>query len=202
MIHLEFSYIGAAFSYSACPESSFPEFAIIGRSNVGKSSLINALAGRKKMARTSKSPGKTRALHFYQVSKDFVLVDLPGYGYAKVPLSERNRWDKLASDYLTQRDQLMEVLLLVDSRHEPTKLDKQMISWLLAQSIPFSIIATKMDKISSAKQHGTLMKMKKQIKILQTQPQIIPFSSITGQGKKELFRYLKGKAVTYGKSIE
>ncbi|MBN2384823.1 YihA family ribosome biogenesis GTP-binding protein [bacterium] len=194
MSAISISYLAAAFNPKSFPHESLPEFAIIGRSNVGKSSLINSLAGGKKIARTSKTPGKTRALHFYQVNRDYFLVDLPGYGFARVPLDERNKWDKLATVYLTSRTKLVEVLLLIDARLSPTRLDLNMISWLLSHSISFSIIATKMDKLKSSKQAQTIKTIKESLAHLGLDLTILPFSSMTNLGKKEILSMLYAKS--------
>ena len=133
---------------SQWPDESIEEIAFVGRSNVGKSSFINAFLGRKNLARTSSKPGKTRTINFYNIDKKFRLVDLPGYGYAKVSKAEKAKWDKLINEYLHQRENLKEVFLLVDIRHEPTQLDLQMYEWILESGFTGFVIATKYDKIS------------------------------------------------------
>lgn len=133
---------------SQWPDESIEEIAFVGRSNVGKSSFINSFLGRKNLARTSSKPGKTRTINFYNIDKKFRLVDLPGYGYAKVSKAEKAKWDKLINEYLHQRENLKEVFLLVDIRHEPTQLDLQMYEWILESGFTGFVIATKYDKIS------------------------------------------------------
>lgn len=133
---------------SQWPDESIEEIAFVGRSNVGKSSFINAFLGRKNLARTSSKPGKTRTINFYNIDNKFRLVDLPGYGYAKVSKAEKAKWDKLINEYLHQRENLKEVFLLVDIRHEPTQLDLQMYEWILESGFTGFVIATKYDKIS------------------------------------------------------
>lgn len=133
---------------SQWPSESIEEIAFVGRSNVGKSSFINAFLGRKSLAKTSSTPGKTRTINFYNIDKKFRLVDLPGYGYAKVSKKEKEKWDKLINEYLHDRENLKEVFLLVDIRHEPTDLDRQMYEWIIESGFTGFIIATKYDKIS------------------------------------------------------
>lgn len=133
---------------SQWPSESIEEIAFVGRSNVGKSSFINAFLGRKSLAKTSSTPGKTRTINFYNIDKKFRLVDLPGYGYAKVSKKEKEKWDKLINEYLHDRENLKEVFLLVDIRHEPTDLDRQMYDWIIESGFTGFIIATKYDKIS------------------------------------------------------
>lgn len=130
------------------PANNLPEFAFAGRSNVGKSSFINAMLGRKNLARTSSTPGKTRTINFYKVNEDLRLVDLPGYGYAKVSKKEKDSWANIINEYLETRENLLETILLVDIRHDPTQLDLQMYDYLLASGFSGIVIATKKDKIS------------------------------------------------------
>lgn len=133
---------------SQWPSENIEEIAFVGRSNVGKSSFINAFLGRKSLAKTSSIPGKTRTINFYNIDNKFRLVDLPGYGYAKVSKKEKEKWDKLINEYLHDRENLKEVFLLVDIRHEPTDLDLQMYDWIIDSGFTGFIIATKYDKIS------------------------------------------------------
>lgn len=133
---------------SQWPSENIEEIAFVGRSNVGKSSFINAFLGRKSLAKTSSIPGKTRTINFYNIDNKFRLVDLPGYGYAKVSKKEKVKWDKLINEYLHDRENLKEVFLLVDIRHEPTDLDRQMYDWIIDSGFTGFIIATKYDKIS------------------------------------------------------
>lgn len=131
-----------------CPEPRLPEYAFIGRSNVGKSSLINMLTGRKQLAKTSANPGKTQLINHFLINGQWYLVDLPGYGYAKVSWSERVKWQKMIRDYMLKRENLMTVFVLVDVRHEPQNQDVEFINWLGGNRIPFSIVFTKCDKVS------------------------------------------------------
>lgn len=136
---------------SQYPEGNLPEIAFAGRSNVGKSTFINRFLNRKKLAYTSASPGKTRTVNFYNVDERFRLVDLPGYGFAKAAKSEQEKWAKIINLYLTERENLEEVILLVDLRHMPTAQDKQMYGWLLESGFTGYVIATKADKVPSTK---------------------------------------------------
>lgn len=144
---------------SQWPKDKLCEIAFVGRSNVGKSTFINTFLNRKNLAKTSSKPGKTRTINFYNIDNKFRLVDLPGYGYAKVSKAEKDKWDKLINEYLHLRENLKEVFLLVDIRHEPTDLDLQMYEWIIESGFTGFIIATKYDKISK----GNLQKHKNQI---------------------------------------
>jgi GTP-binding protein len=140
----------SATSLDTCPESELPEFAFIGRSNVGKSSLINLLCNEKDLARVSSTPGRTREINFFTVNdRSWCLVDLPGYGYAKVSKTDRKMFSEFISDYLTQRPNLVCAFVLIDSRHSPQKIDLEFIQWLLGNEVPFSLVFTKTDKVSA-----------------------------------------------------
>jgi GTP-binding protein len=127
------------------------EVALVGRSNVGKSSLLNALANRKALAKTSKTPGRTQLLNCFSMGDGTAVIDCPGYGYAKAPAAERQRWQQMMEDYILQREQLLQVLVLVDGEVGPTKLDLQMLEWVRANEVPFVVVATKHDKVKAAK---------------------------------------------------
>ena len=147
------------------PREDLPELAFVGRSNVGKSSFINSFLGRKKLAKTSSVPGKTRTINFYRINDKFRLVDLPGYGYAKVSKKEKAKWDKLITEYLHQREALREVFLLVDIRHEPTALDKQMYDWIRETGFTGFVIATKFDKIKKSQTQKHIKDIMKKLEI-------------------------------------
>lgn len=138
-------------SVEACPAAVLPEFAFIGRSNVGKSSLINMLCNQAGLAKVSSSPGHTRLINFFVVNEDWCLVDLPGYGYARAPKSERNRFNDFVADYLEFREGLTHVFVLIDSRHDPQKIDIDFVTWLVEKAVPFSLIFTKSDKLKPSK---------------------------------------------------
>lgn len=171
---------------STLPENEWPEIAFAGKSNVGKSSLINALMNRKSLARTSSQPGKTQTINFYNINDCMYLVDLPGYGYAKVAQSEKEKWGKLIERYLHSSKMLRAVFLLIDIRHEPSKNDKMMYDWIVAQGYEPIIIATKLDKLkrSQVQKH---IKMVRQGLSLLPGTQVIPFSAVTKQGREEIW---------------
>ena len=161
-----------------------PQIAVAGKSNVGKSSLINKLCNRRSLARTSQTPGKTRLINAFLLNDSFHLIDLPGYGFAKVDKQEKLRWGKMMQDYFEQSDELRHVLCLVDIRHEPSAEDKEMNMFLRQAGIPFTVVATKADKIS----RGARLKYLAPIcRALLVQPwQVLPFSSEDGTGREEL----------------
>jgi len=174
------------------PEGDLPEFALAGRSNVGKSSFINKMLNRKSLARTSSKPGKTQTLNFFIINEMMHFVDVPGYGYAKVSKSERAAWGKMIETYLTSREQLRAALLIVDLRHPPTKDDIMMYDFFKHYEIPCIVIATKADKIPRGKWQKHL-KVTKETLQLEKGDEIILFSSETGQGKEEAWKSLQAK---------
>lgn len=135
----------------SCPASGLPEFAFIGRSNVGKSSLINLLCNQKGLARVSQKPGHTRLINYYVINEEWCLVDLPGYGYAKAPKAERYRFNDFVADYLEFREGLLHVFVLIDSRLEPQQLDIDFLTWLVEKEVPFSLVFTKTDKVKKGR---------------------------------------------------
>ena len=175
---------------SKLPDTELMEIAFAGKSNVGKSSLINALLNRKSLARTSATPGKTQTINFYNVNKELYLVDLPGYGYAKVSPKEKEQWGKLIERYLYTSKKLRAVFLLIDIRHEPTANDKMMYDWIVYHGYNPIIIATKLDKLkrSQIQKH---VKMVKQGLNLVPGTKVIPFSSVTKQGREEIWDLVK-----------
>jgi GTP-binding protein len=168
------------------PSARYPEVAFAGRSNVGKSSLINTLLNRKGLARTSSAPGKTQSINFYLINKSFCLVDLPGYGYAKVPKQVRKQWSPLIEAYCQKRENLCGVVVILDARVGPTPLDHALISWLTELSVPVIFTMTKSDKLSKNKIAQALHQTAKALSI--EPEQIVPFSSQTGDGKKRLWQ--------------
>jgi GTP-binding protein len=166
------------------PTDALPEIALAGRSNVGKSSFINKLINRKNLARTSSNPGKTQTLNFYKINQQLLFVDVPGYGYAKVPMAQREKWGQFIEEYMTTREYLRAVIQLVDIRHEPSKEDKLMYEWLDHLGIHIIIMATKVDKIPKGKVQKHIKVIKETLQTAETVP-IIPFSAETGQGKEE-----------------
>src|SRR5690625_4874421 len=183
----------SAVSKAQYPTTNLPEIALAGRSNVGKSSFINRIIGRKNLVRTSSKPGKTRTLNFYTVNDLFYFVDVPGYGYAKVSKQEREKWGRMMEKYFETREQLKLVVLIVDIRHQPTKEDIQMVQYITYLEIPLLIIATKLDKLSKSQSQKHIKQMKAFF-AGQNELTIIPFSAETGVNKelvwKEIQRYL------------
>ena len=174
---------------SQIPENQKMEIAFAGKSNVGKSSLINALMNRKSLARTSSQPGKTQTINFYNINDELYFVDLPGYGYAKVSQSEKEKWGKMIEKYLHHSKVLQAVFLLIDIRHEPSANDKQMYDWIMSNGFHPIIIATKLDKIKRSQ-------LQKQIKLIKqglgvdSDTIVIPFSSETKQGREETYELI------------
>ena len=176
---------------SKLPAETLPEIAFAGRSNVGKSSLINSLLNRKNLARTSSSPGKTVTINFYNVNEEFFLVDLPGYGYAKASLTERAKWGKMIEKYLGTRESLKAVVLLVDIRHAPTKDDVMMYNWIVETGLTPVIVATKLDKIKRSQKDKQLKLLRDTLGIKANGDiKIVPYSSETKQGREELLGIL------------
>ncbi len=174
---------------SQFPATDLPEFAFIGKSNVGKSSLINAMVNRKSLARTSSAPGKTRTINFYNVEDTLYFVDLPGYGYAKVSHAEQAHWGKVIENYLQNREQLKEAILLIDIRHEPGKGDMMMYDWMTYYGIEPLIIATKSDKIKRSQLQKQTALIARTLKV-KNRDRIIPFSSVTKDGCDKLWKYI------------
>ena len=174
---------------SKLPDNQFPEVAFAGKSNVGKSSLINGLLNRKSLARTSSQPGKTQTINFYKVNQELYLVDLPGYGYAKVSNEIKAKWGRMIENYLHGSKQLKAVFLLIDIRHEPSANDKDMYQWILAQGYEPVIIATKLDKIKRSQVQKQLKILKDGLKLVPG-TQLIPFSAETKQGRDEIWNLI------------
>lgn len=174
---------------SGYPSTDYFEIALAGRSNVGKSSLINTLVNRKALARTSGTPGKTRTINFYNINDLMYFVDLPGYGYAAVSKSEKEKWGHMIERYLTERKQLKLVVLLVDSRHEPTKDDKLMYTWMKSTGLPLMVIATKSDKLSKNQVSKNIRIIKEELG-MSKEDMLITFSSETRVGKDEVWEII------------
>ena len=177
---------------SMCPQDSKPEYAFIGRSNVGKSSLINMLTNNKKLAKTSATPGKTLLINHFIINNEWYLVDLPGYGYAKRSKKEIEKLDQMIRGYILQREQLVNVFVLVDIRLEPQKIDLEFIEWLGMSSIPFSIVFTKADKLSVPKANASVEAYKR--KLMETWEELPPVfltSSEKRQGRDEVLNYIE-----------
>lgn len=185
---------------SKLPRHEEVEIAFAGKSNVGKSSLINGLLNRKSLARTSSQPGKTQTINFYRINNMFYFVDLPGYGYAKVSFKEREKWGKMIEKYLHSSPTLMVVFLLIDIRHEPSANDKIMYDWILHNGFVPVIIATKLDKIKRSQ-------LPKNLKIIRTKLEmpkediIFPYSALSKQGREEILSYIEGIMKAPAKSL-
>ena len=182
----------AQFVLAATDPSSFPrdqraEVAFLGRSNVGKSSLLNSLLGVRGLARTSSTPGRTQSINFFLIEQSFYFVDLPGYGYAKTSKEKRRAWGQLIERYLAERPQLVLSILLVDARHEPTLSDLQMKSWLQHHGLPFWVVCTKVDKLSANERR----KAQQQAKATLGTDRVIPYSSITREGSSQVWEVIR-----------
>ena len=181
----------SAVSKRQWPNTDLPEIAFAGRSNVGKSSLINKLLNRKKLARVSAQPGKTATINFYNIDKTLIFVDLPGYGFAKVSKQEKEKWGRMIEEYLNEREQLIQVVLLVDMRHKPTNDDIMMFNWIVDSGFEPVVIATKKDKVKPSQRDDALKLIKDTLGI----NDVIPFSSEKGDGVDvvwEMFRQMIG----------
>ena len=184
-------YFGS-FGYPAgLPADLRPEVALFGRSNVGKSSLINTLLGRRSEARVSKTPGKTRSANYFNINGKFFMVDMPGYGYAKAPKTERARFVKLFEQYTEADDRQNAMVQLIDARHEPTELDYESIARLRRSRRPFCLVFTKADKVSRGKLDASISKALHGIDV-RRDTGVVPFSSLTGLGKRELWAWIEG----------
>jgi len=186
------SFVVSNAKVSDCPKSSLPEFAFIGRSNVGKSSLINMLTGRKQLAKTSGKPGKTQLINHFLINKNWHLVDLPGYGYARVSKKTKKEFQSYITSYFLERKQLINAFVLIDIRHEPQAIDMEFMEWMGTQQIPFSIIFTKADKLSENKIDATLsayLNTMLEGVWAETPPHFITSAS-SNKGKEEVLAYV------------
>ena len=172
-------------SLKDCPELNLPEFALLGRSNVGKSSFINALVNRNGLAKTSNTPGKTKLINLFNINEEFIFADLPGYGYAKVSHKTQNFWQKSLENYLLKRDSIVSLIQLIDSRHDIQANDKQMAEWIRNNNLPCSIIATKVDQISKSQILNTCKKFEKELNL-----PVYPFSKSNSYYNKQILNKL------------
>lgn len=187
--------ISAEFMISAVsdkqyPQGALPEIAFVGRSNVGKSSLINSLLNRKKLVKTSATPGKTQMINFFDINHELVFADLPGYGFAKVPKAVQKKWQALVEQYLTSRENLRAVILIIDIRRKPTDLDLHMQEWLEQSKVDYILVATKADKLSQAEQSKQLKQIR-QAFLKDADQQLVAYSSKNQRGRKELWKLLQ-----------
>ena len=177
-------FVKSAVSPEQFPAGRFPEIAFVGRSNVGKSSLINSLLGSPGLAKTSSTPGRTQLINFFQVNDGFYFVDLPGYGYARVPLEIKRTWGPMVQGYLETRANLALVVVITDARHEPAGLDLQMTGWLQSRGTPFIVVATKSDKLSANKLKTNVTRLSGAL----SGATVIPYSSLTRLGRDQVWR--------------
>ncbi len=189
MEFIDAKLISTAVKYEQYPPCDLPEIALVGRSNVGKSSLINCLANRKNMARTSSTPGKTATINFYDFGGKFRIVDLPGYGYAKVSQKEREKWGGMIENYLSRRENLVLVLQLVDARHKPTNDDKMMFDWIKNYNYEPFVVATKLDKLKKSQREGNLTTIYEELG-LNEESVLIPFSAEDRTGREEVLELI------------
>jgi len=184
-------FIKSATQLQDCPSAEFPEFAFIGRSNVGKSSLINLLTNKNDLARVSKTPGRTREINFFKINDQWALVDLPGYGYAKVSQSMRDQFNEFVSDYILHRENLCGTFVLVDSRHSPQKIDLQFVAWLIDCEIPFALIFTKTDTIKPKVVQKNINQFKEAMKEFSSgEPIVFQSSASTREGRQEILMFI------------
>lgn len=172
-----------------CPDDGRVEIAVSGRSNVGKSSLLNSLFQRRNLVKVSGTPGKTQRLNFFLVNERFYVVDLPGYGFAKASGGSRNQWSRMMQEYLQHRRQLAAVVQLVDSRHAPSREDREMVQWLRDEGMPFCLVATKSDKLAPTKRGPAVRALARELELPATHP-MVAHSSESGEGRADLLRWI------------
>jgi GTP-binding protein len=190
-------FLRSAMEPAHFPRDGKPEIAFIGRSNVGKSSLLNALLGRQEMARTSSTPGKTQCINFFEIDRRYYLVDLPGYGFAKVPKSVKDAWNRLMHQYLSDRETLRLAVLLLDARHAPSEADLGMLGMLEDNAIPTLIAVTKSDKLSNNQLQSSLRTIRKALD-LDAEALVVPCSTVTNRGIKEVWQVVLEQVDTRG----
>ncbi len=181
-----------AVSIDGCPEPKLPEFAFIGRSNVGKSSLINLLANKDGLARVSGNPGRTREINFFTINGTWSLVDLPGYGYAKVPKADRERFQEFIAAYLIERENLFCAFVLIDSRHPPQRIDLEFVQWLVGAAVPFALVFTKAEKSRASKLEKNVTLFLEAMKDWsEGDPAVFTSSAKTGDGRREILAFIE-----------
>jgi GTP-binding protein len=189
---LQADFVMSNSDYKKCPAPNLPEYAFIGRSNVGKSSLINMITGRKSLAKISGTPGKTQLINHFKIDNAWYLVDLPGYGYAKTSKTERAKFMKMIYSYMENRDNLMCVFQLIDSRVKPQENDLKFMEWMGQKGIPFVIVFTKTDKLKGNELHKNITNYKKELlKVWESLPRMFESSSTTKEGREEIIQFVK-----------
>lgn len=183
MSQIDCQFKGSYFTIEQLPKDRLPQIAFAGRSNVGKSSLLNKILGKKRLAKVSSTPGKTRSVNFFVVNNKFNLVDLPGYGYAKGPKAERDSWGKLIETYLETSLNLIGLMILLDCRREPNQADRQLFEWMEARDLPRIAVITKADKLNKDKINRKVQQIQREFNIT-----AIPFSAVAGTGKNEILK--------------
>ncbi len=196
-------FVISSVTESKCPKPDRPEYAFIGRSNVGKSSLINMLTGNKKLAKISGSPGKTITMNHFNINNEWYLVDLPGYGYAKRSKTERKKWNVMVQQYILTRTNLLSLFVLIDIRHEPQAIDMEFIEWLALSKIPFTLVFTKADKLGTGKAEKNLSSYQKRLlESWETLPPLLVTSAETGQGRDELLQSIENINAEFASKIQ
>lgn len=185
------TFVTSATKIEECPPDKFPEVCFAGRSNVGKSSLINAIVNRKNIARTSNVPGKTQQMNYYQIGEDCFFVDLPGYGFAKVPKKERERWGRSIRKYLSERESLKLILSVIDARHKPSALDQDFFYWLASNEMPFCVLMSKADKLSKNKVAQSKKLVKNILGEMNIEVPILEYSASSRDGIPEIQQLIK-----------
>ncbi len=187
------TFVQSNTDYQACPKADKPEYAFFGRSNVGKSSLINILTGQPNLAKTSQKPGKTQLINHFLINETWYLVDLPGYGWAQVSKADREKWDAMIRNYLLNRVNLVCTFVLIDSRHEAQKVDLEFMQWLAESSVPFAIIFTKADKQSKTRtEHNIERYIQQMLEQWEEMPTYFVTSSVSREGREEILKFIEG----------
>jgi GTP-binding protein len=184
-------FVKSAFKQADYPPDTLPEVAFAGKSNVGKSSLMNTLVNRKGLARTSSTPGRTQSLNFFSINQKLYFVDFPGYGFAKVPVEIKKQWKPMVETYLNSRKNLKVVVVILDCRREPSQDDRDLVEWLQVYNIPALVVFTKIDKIPFGQRNKQKFLVKKMLNI--EDDQIVFFSAVTGEGKDELWKKIRSR---------
>lgn len=188
-------FVTSAVAPEGFPIEGLPEIAFMGKSNVGKSSLINSLLGNRKLARTSSTPGRTQLINFFRINNTFLFVDLPGYGYAKVPQAVRRQWGPMVENYLASRKELVLSILILDSRHAPTDNDLRLKSWLEHHGLPFVVVSTKADRLSNNQLRKSLQGTAASLEV--AHEAILPYSSVTGRGSDRIWNAIGERLSLY-----